>query len=221
MSKILIVAHAGSMGTDDDSLESVKKGIELEADVIELDIRFDSSNVPILSHDKPSSGKKCETVYDAALLINDAPNIQINADMKEKESIEGLVALKEIFERFNFKDRMYFSGINRCESELLQKTFPGYKFFTDWNINIFKRSSDAYLESIVDKAKGMGFTGFNLHYRFVTKKMVDFFHQRDMKIYTWTVEKEADMKRLARWGVDSITTRNPPLLQKVLNERCD
>ena len=218
MSKIMVVSHAGAMGTADDSLDSVKIGIELQADVVELDIRFDGS-LPVLSHDPIKPNKKYETVYDAVSLISKANQLGINADMKEKESPDGLLALKEIFEHFNMKDRMYFTGIDECNGELLQKIFPDYEFLTNWNINPLKYGSDVYLQRLVRTAKDNGFTGFNLNYRYVTEKMIEFYHSHNMKIYVWTMEKESDMERLAKWGVDSITTRNPPLLQIVL-KRC-
>jgi len=219
MRRIKVVAHAGSMGTPDDSLESVQKGIELQADIVEIDIRFDDAGIPVLSHDKLKAGNKYETVYDALALLNNAEGIQLNADMKEKDSLEGLMALKEIFEKFDFRERMYFSGIDKCNGNLLQKIFPGYEFFTNWNFNIFKLNNENYIRSIVHEAKSKNYSGLNLNYRFVTKKTADICRENDMKLYTWTVNKEADMTKLADWGVDAITTRNPPLLKEILGRK--
>jgi len=204
------------MGTDDDSLDSVKMGIAMGTDVVEIDVRFEQDGTPILSHDKPRPGRKYERVSDAIALLNEAPGVYLNADMKEKNSRKGLSELKSILERYNMKDRMYFSGIERCKSGLLLEYFSEYEYLTDWNMNIIRRHSNSYIQSLVDKAKALGYSGFNLYHRYLTEKMVNFFHEKEMKVYTWTVEKETDMQRLVDWGVDSITTRNPPLLREVL-----
>jgi glycerophosphoryl diester phosphodiesterase len=41
-------------------------------------------------------------------------------------------------------------------------------------------------------------------------------HARGLKIGTWTVNTAGEMKRLAEWGVDGITTNSPDELKKVL-----
>ncbi|MBI5650711.1 MAG: glycerophosphodiester phosphodiesterase [Chloroflexi bacterium] len=50
----------------------------------------------------------------------------------------------------------------------------------------------------------------------VTEALVRAVHARGLKIGTWTVNTAGEMKRLADWGVDGITTNNPDELKKVL-----
>lgn len=219
MKPILIVAHAGSMNTPDDSLDSVKIGIELKADIVEIDIRFNADNIPVLCHDRLKKDQYYETVYDAIALLAQTNDIHLNCDMKEMTSPKGLGNLKEIVEHFNFKDRMYFSGIKNAKAKLLQKTFPGYKFVTDWTLSMPRIGSKEYIESIVRLAKASGFMGLNLNYRFVTKMMIDICHEYDIKMYTWTVGEAADIRRLAEWGVDAITSRNPALVWDVVIDK--
>jgi len=45
-------------------------------------------------------------------------------------------------------------------------------------------------------------------------------HARNLAVHVWTVDEEADMRRLLSWGVDGIVTDRPDRLAKVLHERC-
>jgi glycerophosphoryl diester phosphodiesterase len=44
-------------------------------------------------------------------------------------------------------------------------------------------------------------------------------HTNDLAVHVWTVNDEADMRRLLAWGVDGIVTDRPTLLEQVLAER--
>jgi len=37
-------------------------------------------------------------------------------------------------------------------------------------------------------------------------------HARDIQLFTWTVNKRADLLRLAEWGVDGLISDDPKLL---------
>ena len=55
-----ITAHSGCEGTPDNSLESVRAGVDLGADFVEVDVRLDPEGTPRLTHDMPAA-------YDAGL----------------------------------------------------------------------------------------------------------------------------------------------------------
>ena len=46
------------------------------------------------------------------------------------------------------------------------------------------------------------------------------FRARGMKIYTWTVNEEADMRDMLRRGVDGVITNHPDVLCRVAEELC-
>ena len=52
----------------------------------------------------------------------------------------------------------------------------------------------------------------------VTEPLVRAVHTRRLKIGTWTVNTAGEMKRLADWGVDGITTNYPDVLKGVLGK---
>ncbi len=50
----------------------------------------------------------------------------------------------------------------------------------------------------------------------LTKRFVDAAHKRGLQVHAWTINNEADMRRLADLGVDGIITDRPDLLLQVL-----
>lgn len=55
--------------------------------------------------------------------------------------------------------------------------------------------------------------------RVVTRRFVHEAHKLSIPVQIWTVNEEADMRRLLEWGVDGIQTDRPDLLSAVLTER--
>ena len=54
--------------------------------------------------------------------------------------------------------------------------------------------------------------------RIVTKRLIAALHAQGIPIHIWTVNDEADMKRLLEWGVDGILTDFPDRLSRVLQQ---
>lgn len=52
----------------------------------------------------------------------------------------------------------------------------------------------------------------------VSDLLVNAVHARGKKIGVWTVNAAGEMRRMAEWGVDAITTNDPPLLKQVLGK---
>jgi len=57
------------------------------------------------------------------------------------------------------------------------------------------------------------------HFSLVDAASVRRFHRRGQKVHTWTVNEEADMRRVIAAGVDAIMTDKPHVLQRIVNPR--
>lgn len=60
--------------------------------------------------------------------------------------------------------------------------------------------------------------GINPNYRFARKRILKKLHQRNQKMYVWTVNDEKMMKKLLHWGVDGIITNFPEKLKALQNQ---
>jgi glycerophosphoryl diester phosphodiesterase len=52
----------------------------------------------------------------------------------------------------------------------------------------------------------------------LTPRLLREVHARNLAVHVWTVDDEADMRRLLAWGVDGIVTDRPDRLARVLHE---
>jgi glycerophosphoryl diester phosphodiesterase len=53
----------------------------------------------------------------------------------------------------------------------------------------------------------------------VNPRLIREAHAKNIPVHVWTVDEEADMRRLLDWGVDGIITDRPDRLARVLHER--
>jgi glycerophosphoryl diester phosphodiesterase len=53
------------------------------------------------------------------------------------------------------------------------------------------------------------------HCKLVSQAMVDEVHAAGRKLFTWTVNHQRDLVRLANWGVDGLISDNPKLLRQI------
>ncbi len=62
------------------------------------------------------------------------------------------------------------------------------------------------------------FQGINPNVKFTRKRTIRKIKAQQQQVFVWTVNKEKDMKRLAKWGVDGIITNYPGMARKVVDK---
>ena len=77
------------------------------------------------------------------------------------------------------------------------------------------RTAPAWLR-LYARARWIGCAGLNVQARDLTPARIRAIHRAGMTVAAWTVDDEADMLRLARWGVDGIITNRPDVCRKTL-----
>jgi glycerophosphoryl diester phosphodiesterase len=60
--------------------------------------------------------------------------------------------------------------------------------------------------------------GASIYYRLVNKGIMKFFHDREIPVYVFPVNREGAMRKMVELGVDGIKTSKPELLKRVLEE---
>jgi glycerophosphoryl diester phosphodiesterase len=55
-------------------------------------------------------------------------------------------------------------------------------------------------------------------HRIVSPRFLRHAHDRGLAVQVWTVDEEADMRRLLAWGVDGLITNRPDLAVRVRQE---
>ena len=221
MKKIMITAHSGCDGTPDNSMESIRKGIELGADCIEIDLRMDPQGTIRLTHNEPED-------YSTALPLETAlPTIMestaaVNFDIKEEKLLYPVLEAAEA--AGIVRDRLIFSG--SVDIALLEDD-PSVVKRTRIFLNlaqIFARVAkdvllpetweelgplfDEHIDEVAALVKQVGVECINPSFRMMTPERIAACHARGIGLSLWTVNEEADQERLLREDLVNLTTRN-------------
>jgi glycerophosphoryl diester phosphodiesterase len=55
--------------------------------------------------------------------------------------------------------------------------------------------------------------------RVVSRRFVDYAHDRGLGVQVWTVDTEDDARRLIEWGVDGLITDRPDIIVPMVREK--
>ena len=215
--RLLVTAHAGCMNTPINSLESIEVSLDYEVDIVELDVRFTDTLVPVLSHDEIKNNKKDYIKLENAFkLLCKNENILVNLDMKE---IDGIVNIEKLIDKYNMKNRVFLTGIELESIERLNTYEIKIPYFINYELDKSRMNDLNYLKDIRNKICEKNALGRNLNFEFLTKELVNLFHENNKLVAVWTVDDESTMNKVINLNVDSITTNNIDILLDEIGRR--
>lgn len=205
-------AHTGCVGTKENSLESIEKGYENGADIVEFDLNFDKSGNPVLCHDEPEGGEV--TLDEAFSKVSEYENLKVNVDAKSDLYLE---KVKPLAEKYGISDRIFFTGIKDEFVENARKA--GVDYYLNVDVENPSKHSEEYLLSLVKKVKEAGAVGINFNKNNASSELVEAFHENGLLVSIWTVDSKTEMYEILLLSPDNITTRNPDRMKKILEEK--
>lgn len=208
-----ITAHTGCMDTKENSLESIKKGVENGATIVEFDLYFNDKGEPVLSHDEPVGGEV--TLDEAFEYISHHDNIRVNVDIKTCDALEKVYPTAQ---KYGIENRIFYTGVKDEFVEPVKTDSPQVKYFLNVDVKKSKADDKEYLMSLVEKVKNAGAIGINFNYKNATKELVEVFHENELLVSIWTVDSEYNMYKILSFEPDNITTRNPDKLSEIVKK---
>ena len=212
LKSMTVTAHTGCVGTQENSLDAIEKGVEYGAQIVEFDVRY-YNGIPVLSHDEPKGGEV--TLEEAFLKVKEYDNLKVNVDIK---SVEHLHTVGEVAEKTGVKDRIFFTGIDDDFVSAAKKECPDIEYYLNVKVLPQRKQTDEYLISLVKKVKDCGAVGINFNKKSATKRLVDVFHNNGLLVSIWTVNGYFNIRRITSYAPDNITTRRPDRLKKFSNK---
>ncbi len=234
----LIIAHRGfSAIAPENTLSAFKSAIRSKADMIELDVQTTRDGTPVVIHDtkvdRTTNGTgKVKNFYLWTLRELDAGSW---FDLKYKgEKIPTLEeALKFIGGKIPVNIEIKSSSIKITEKVIATI------YELDMEEKVLISSFDPRVLRKIKKLKIQIPTGFLYHYpvyfnpiktlenlgaivfihnfKFTTPKLVKKIHEAGFKIFVYTVNKPADIKKMIEIGVDGIITDDIRTARYILN----
>lgn len=204
-------AHTGCCGTEDNSLEAIKVGMENGADIVEFDLYFTEDRKAVLSHDEPKGNEV--TLDEAFKLISTYEKVKVNVDVKKCD--DNLHIVYDLAEKYNITDRIFFTGIFLEDVGTVKKECSTVPYYLNYEVLKENKQTPEYLNDLVKIVKDSGAVGINFNKDSATKELVEKFHENDLLVSIWTVNEEKDMYKILYFAPDNITTRNPDVLKEI------
>jgi glycerophosphoryl diester phosphodiesterase len=205
-------AHTGCVKTADNSLEAIEEGAKYGADVIEFDLNFLPDGTPVLSHDKPKGNEI--TLDQAFKKVSEYENLKVNVDVKTTKNLKAVYPLAQ---KYGIEDRIFYTGINSDFVDAVKKDSPEVPYYLNVSVDKPRKQTPEYLEDLVKTVKESGAVGINFNKDHATKELVDTFHENDLLVSIWTVNKKRKMYKILFLAPDNITTRRPDKLKEILD----
>ena len=230
--KQMITAHSGCEGTDRDSLESIYKAIELNADAIEVDIRLDKNGNIKISHNAETEEvyKTKPNLEDVFEIIKDT-NLIINCDIKEYQA---LYYLFDVSEKYGInRDRLIITGCTSVEQlvrdpELTSKAMvyvnieeitkydflsvnnsvaENIKFYDPEDVKNDILFKDFDINRVIEYCKALNVEGVNIPYWILTEEIADKLNKANVLFSVWTVNETELARKIFKLNAKNITTR--------------
>lgn len=211
--KFTVTAHTGCLDTKPNSIESMEKAVELNADIIEFDLQFRSDGEPVLSHNAPSPD--AIHLEKAFKFLSEHKNLKANVDVKTTAHLEKVV---EYAEKYGVLEQIFFTGVFSKDVSAVERLCPQVPYYLNYSVNACGNTDAAYISHVVETVKNCGAIGINMHYKGASKELVEAFHDSGLLVSLWTVNSRLNICKMLKLLPDNITTKTPDKLNKILGK---
>lgn len=223
-----IVAHrAGAAFAPENTVAALETAIEGKVELAEIDVQQTRDGVLIVMHD---SSFKRTAGLNQKVWNTDYKTVQsLDAGSHFSAAFAGekIPTLKEML--LTAKDRIHLMIELKAtghENQLVEKTVQEIKAagmadqctVASMNLQLLERSKElapeidtVYITTflLTELSDYSYVDGYSVETTFLSPKIVAEVHSRGKKIYGWTANTEANMKKILRLGTDGLVTDNP------------
>jgi len=231
---VVIIGHRGACGyAPENTLASFAKALEIGVDAVELDVHLTKSKELVVIHDETvdrvsngkgfvadktlaelkkytlEGGEKIPTLDQVCDLID--RRCIINIELKGASTAKPVAELirNRVQEKGWSFEHFFVSSFNHHELFAFHQLLPEVQ-------------TGALLEGIPFRyaafAEDIGATHVVLYYQTVNQAFIEDAHNRELKVFVYTVDDQEAMKRLIEMGVDGIITNYPDRGKDFLDE---
>lgn len=208
-----ITAHTGAYGTAMNSIESIQAAIENKAAIVEVDVRQRPDHTPVMNHDLVVTNNDGTPLAEAFMLLKDT-DIKINLDIKETRVLNSLY---QLLVEYNLVERSFLTGIEMINVKAVKESdCAEMDYYLNYKPIRTKVFFDEYRQKLIDMLEETGAIGINCNYKYANSQLSNLLHKKGYKLSVWTVDKERTAKKMLVIKPDNITTKDPDLINGVI-----
>jgi glycerophosphoryl diester phosphodiesterase len=232
LARVWNVAHRGaSAERPENTIPAFELAMDQGADVIEADVRATADGELMILHDptldRTTSGtgplreltaaaaRELDAGHGAPLpFARDVLEVargrtRVNLDLKEVEVVEPAVRLVH---EVRMLDRVTFISFLPEAWDRLERLSP------ESPVIMLVDSADALAGLALGDGAVSTAAGVGMPYGLVSEDMVERMHRHGLGVFPWTVDDDAEMRRLIELGVNGLVTNRPAALAEVLRQ---
>ena len=229
---IIVVGHRGAMGHAlENTIESVKKAIQLNVDGIEIDVFKSKTGELVVYHDPFLSRLSNSNAFIEQISLDSIKKVELKGGLSIptlKEVID--IIPEKIFLNIELKGSDTAFKTNKVIIEYLKElNLPPSKFiissfrwdelkkFRDLNKDIpiaILVDSLYKIDNAIKLANEINAIALNPNNKFITKKIVKKIQSNNIKVFPYTINSPKNIKRMKLMGVDAIITDYPERINK-------
>jgi glycerophosphoryl diester phosphodiesterase len=243
----VIFAHRGaSVHAPENTLAAFELALEQGADGIELDVKLSADGHVIVIHDATVDRTTGAHGRVKDLSLAELRSLDAGSFFSAKFQSEKIPTLEEVFESVGKQAfiNIELTNYNTPRDNLVESACMLVKKFGMQKRVLFSSflprnlaNARGFLPEVPtgllalsgilglwSRSFGFAFGKYDaLHpnLKNVTQQQVYFVHRLQKRIHVWTVNEEADFRRLFKWGVDAVFTDDPQLAVKVRGEKVE
>lgn len=170
-----------------------------------------------IKFDKKFRGEKVPTLEETMELLNGKTGLLIEIKKDRDEQYPGIEKkVVDLIHRYDAKSWVIVQSFNKYAILQTKKLDPGITTFY-----LAGRDFDSLYSDIAGQLKAgekivREFEGIAPHYSQLNDEKVKTLQKAGYEIFTWTVDKPADMKKVIGWKVNGIITNSPDKLMELL-----
>jgi glycerophosphoryl diester phosphodiesterase len=232
---MLVIGHRGAAGVaSENSLESLRAGVEAGADMLEFDVRMTSDHVPVLIHDGSLLRTHKKRVFVASNTF--AKLQELTAD-----SPYPLASLEMVLDEF-FGEVLLNIEIKQHDMaepiiELLKRKYIKQK--SDWDLFVFSAFSSKDLAALrklskeanlwllhkrnpfifIAYARRLDLDGVGFHRLYINDLSLSIAKKTGLFTYAYTVNRPDGALQLGDRGIDGVVSDYPASILKGINAR--
>ncbi|MEO7904701.1 MAG: glycerophosphodiester phosphodiesterase [Candidatus Saccharimonadales bacterium] len=222
---MLVIGHRGAAGVaPENTIESLRAGVEAGADMLEFDIHLSSDNIPVLIHDnnlirthRKRAFVNRQTFKSLQELTASSPNpiisleavldeffgeILLNIEIKQRRTAGPILELllsKYIKKRSDW-DLFVFSSFLTNELSFIRKHSERANLWLLHNRNPF---------IFIAFARRLNLDGVGFHRLHINDFAITIAKKTDLFTYAYTTNRIKAVKQLAARGIDGVVTDYP------------
>lgn len=225
--KPLNIGHRGAMGHEtENTISSIKKALELDVDMIEIDVFVIKSGEVVVFHDEVLDSltnakgkiedynwedlKKVIVTGNHKIPLLEDVISTINKKTPLNIELKGSKTAKPVFDILTTFYEKGWTKNNFNISSFLWEELENYRQL-DTAISIGILTEENPLEAI-NIAEKLNAQSINPWYKTLTSENIELIHKKGFKIYTYTVNEPDTIKQMIRLGVDGIFCNYPERL---------